>query len=93
MAKDFEQIGHKNLELLRFYVSKDINKLDKKIQSNEGQMKGYILASLVDILIVFVFDEYMQCTPVWIKICYISGLLFFVLGIFAVCIKVFRMEE
>ena len=34
MAKDFEQNGHKNIELLRFYVSKDINRIEKKIQKN-----------------------------------------------------------
>lgn len=75
MAKDFEQIGHKNIELLRFYVSKDINKIDKKIQSNDSQMKGYFLASLVDILIVIIFDNYMECSPIWEKLLWIVGLI------------------
>lgn len=41
MSRDFEQIGHKNLELLRFYVSKDIRKIDAKIQNNESDLLGY----------------------------------------------------
>lgn len=75
MAKDFEQIGHKNIELLRFYVSKDINKIDKKIQKNDSEMKGYFLASLVDILIVIIFDESMEYSPIWKKLLWIVGLL------------------
>lgn len=84
MAKDFEQIGHKNIELLRFYVSKDINKIDKKIQSNDSQMKGYFLASLVDILIVIIFDKYMEYSPIWEKLLWIVGLtvLFLILSKF-----------
>lgn len=58
MAKDFEQIGHKNLELLRFYVSKDIGKIDAKIQNNESNLLGYFLGSLVDVLIVLLFDDF-----------------------------------
>lgn len=75
MAKDFEQIGHKNIELLRFYVSKDINKIDKKIQSNDSQMKGYFLASLIDVLIVIIFDKYMESSPIWEKLLWIVGLI------------------
>lgn len=58
MAKDFEQIGHKNLELLRFYVSKDIGKIDAKIQNNESNLLGYFLGSLIDVLIVLLFDDF-----------------------------------
>lgn len=60
MSKDFEQIGHKNLELLRFYVSKDIRKIDAKIQSNESNLLGYFLGSLIDILIVLMFDDFLN---------------------------------
>lgn len=52
MAKDFEQNGHKNIELLRFYVSKDINRIEKKIQKNESDLLGYFVGSLVDLFIV-----------------------------------------
>lgn len=57
MAKDFEQIGHKNLKLLRFYLSKDIREIDKKIQKDESELLGCIIASLVDIFVVLLFDD------------------------------------
>ena len=57
MAKDFEQNGHKNIELLRFYVSKDINRIEKKIQKNESDLLGYFVGSLVDLFIVVLFDQ------------------------------------
>lgn len=60
MAKDFEQIGHKNIELLRFYLGKDINKIDKKIQDGDSHLLGCFVASLVDILIVLFFDQGLQ---------------------------------
>lgn len=61
MAKDFEQIGHKNLELLRFYLSKDIREIDKKIQKDESELLGCIIASLVDIFVVIFFDDALDC--------------------------------
>lgn len=57
MAKDFEQIGYKNLELLRFYVSKDIRKIDSKMQDSGSDLIGYFIGSLVDILLVLLFDD------------------------------------
>lgn len=95
MAKDFEQIGHKNIELLRFYLGKDISKIDKKIQDGESNLLGYFIASLVDILIVLFFDQGLQelltskidsdLLIVGIKILCIVGLLFvFLLVVWAV---------
>lgn len=57
MAKDFEQIGYKNLELLRFYVSKDIRKIDNKMQDSGSELIGYFIGSLVDILTVLLFND------------------------------------
>lgn len=58
--KDIELLGHKNIELLRFYIGKDISKIDKKIQDSESSLLGYFIASLVDILIVLLFDQGME---------------------------------
>lgn len=58
--KDIELLGHKNIELLRFYIGKDISKIDKKIQDGESSLLGYFIASLVDILIVLLFDQGMD---------------------------------
>lgn len=60
MAKDFEQIGHKNLELLRFYVGKDINRIEKKLQNDESNLLGYFIGSLVDVFIVVLFDQGLE---------------------------------
>ena len=60
MARDFEQIGHKNLELLRFYLSKDIREIDKKIQKDESELLSCIVASLVDISAVIFFDDVLD---------------------------------
>lgn len=72
MANDFEQIGHKNLELLRFYISKDIRRIDTKIQKKDSDLLGYFLGSLVDILTVILFDDFFSsfadenvCSAFW----------------------------
>lgn len=57
MADDFEQIGYKNLELLRFYVSKDIKRIDSKMQDSSSDFIGYIVGILVDVLIALLFDN------------------------------------
>lgn len=91
MAKDFEQIGYKNLELLRFYVSKDIRKIDNKIQDNGSDLIGYFIGSLVDILIVLLFDDsldqimdqYISCLGLQILIKVLILLLLIGLFVFA----------
>ncbi|GEM_PF-5283894 len=60
MKNSFNQIEHKSLELLRFYLNKDIQNIDRKITSNNDGILGYFIASLVDILIVVVFDDVVK---------------------------------
>lgn len=57
MNGDFDPNGHKNLELFRYYLNRDLQKIDSSIQDNRGELKGYFIASLVDILVVFLFSE------------------------------------
>lgn len=71
MAKDFNNTGHKNIELLRFYINKDLRRIDKKITANNDNFLGYFFASLIDILIVLVFDDYLTCVPILCRICFI----------------------
>lgn len=75
MSKDFDYIGHKNIELLRFYINKDLTKIDKKLSTSSDNFLGYFLASLVDILIVFVFNDYLECVSILRRIILIIGLL------------------
>lgn len=57
MNGDFDPNGHKNLELFRYYLNRDLQKIDSSIQDNRGELKGNFIASLVDILVVFLFSE------------------------------------
>ena len=77
--KNFDQPCHKDLELLRFYITKDIMRIEKKIQNNNNDVLGYFVASLVDILIVLLFnDDYWKCSPLCVKIgCIVVLLLLF----------------
>lgn len=57
MKTDFEPLGHKDIELLRFYLGKDIRRIDDKIEKNEFNLVSYFVASLVDILVVVLFED------------------------------------
>lgn len=95
MAKDFEQMGYKNLELLRFYLSKDINKIDKKIQKNDNELRGFFIASLVDFLIVIICNQYLERLCFVLKIVSIVGLivLFLVLSSAISAYVLYRREK
>lgn len=79
MSKDFEQIGHKNIELLRFYISKDISKINKKIKDNDNQLTSSLIASLIDILIVIIFSDDFKNSSRLSKIVWIVFLVVFFL--------------
>lgn len=49
MIGDFDPNGHKNLELFRYYLNRDLQRIDNSIQDNHGELKGYFVASLVEI--------------------------------------------
>lgn len=67
MNGDFDPNGHKNLELFRYYLNRDLQKIDSSIQDNRGELKGYFIASLVDILVVFLFSEnWIDFSKKWI---------------------------
>lgn len=69
MAKDFEH-SHKNLELLRYYISKDIKSLNKKEKKDNSEIISCFLGSLIDILVVLFFQDALKnvCIPTWKKI-------------------------
>lgn len=60
MSKDSEQMSHKNIELLRFYISRDIGHIEKKIESKESTWLGLFFASFVDILVVVFIDDLVK---------------------------------
>lgn len=70
-----EYNNHKNFELFRFYLSRDISKLDKKIEKQNNEIIGYVLASLVDVMIVMIFQEYLSKQEIIVRICSVFILL------------------
>lgn len=84
MVKDFNNFGHKNAELLRHYIVKEIRKIDKKITNNSSQIAGYFIASFVDILIVMIFDDFLKKE----SICFRIILVVIFCGIFIILSKI-----
>lgn len=88
MAKDFEQNGHKNLELLRFYLTKDIKSIDRKLQKDESEVLSCVIASLVDVFIVLLFDRMFEeiisgvTQNFWVKIGYKILCIAFLIALF-----------
>ena len=68
MAKDFNNFGHKNAELLRHYIVREIKGIDKKITDNSSELAGYFIASFVDVLVVMVFDDFLEKTSICYRI-------------------------
>lgn len=82
MSSDFDPNSHKNLELFRYYLNRDLQKIDSSIQDNHGELLGYFIASLVDVLIVSLFSDDLARTESLLKIVCIAGLivLFFIIS-------------
>lgn len=59
MLKGFDA-NHKDFELLRFYISKDIKRIEKKIPQGESQIVCCMIASLIDLLIAYFFKDILS---------------------------------
>lgn len=57
MNGDFDPSGHKNLELFRYYLDRELAKIDQNIQDKSNELLGYFVASLVDMSVVVLFNE------------------------------------
>lgn len=66
--KDFNNFGHKNAELLRHYIVKEIREIDKKLTDNSNHVAGYFYASFVDILIVMIFNDFLKKASICFRI-------------------------
>lgn len=91
MSGDFDPNGHKNLELFRYYLNRDLQKIDNSIQDNQGELKGYFVASLVDILVVFLFCENWKNKEILTKVMIMVGLITLFLGVSVVCNKISQL--
>lgn len=57
VKKQTHSIDHKNIELLRYYISRDMQRIEEKVDNDNNNMLGYFVASLVDVLIVSLFQD------------------------------------
>ena len=55
--KQTYSIDHKNIELLRYYISRDMQRIQEKVDNDNNNLLGYFVASLVDVLIVSLFQD------------------------------------
>lgn len=68
MNSDFDPNSHKNLELFRYYLNRDLAKINCNIQNNNNELIGYFIASLVDMSVVMFFDDFLDDKGFWCKI-------------------------
>lgn len=84
MMKDFNNFGHKNAELLRHYIVKEIREIDKKLTDNSNHVAGYLYASFVDILIVMIFDDFLKKASICFRIILAVILILVFMGVSAI---------
>lgn len=68
MNSDFDPNNHKNLELFRYYLNRDLAKIDHNIQEKNNELLGYFIASLVDMSVVVFFDDLLKSKGFWCKV-------------------------
>ena len=57
MRNDFNSDSYKSLELFRYYLNRDLQKIDSSIKEGHDDLFGYFIASLIDIAIVTLFND------------------------------------
>lgn len=68
MNSDFDPNSHKNLELLRYYLNRDLTRIDQNIQNSSNELLGYFIASLVDMSVVVLFSDLLSGKGVRFKL-------------------------
>lgn len=68
MNGDFDPNSHKNLELLRYYLNRDLTRIDQNIQNSSNELLGYFIASLVDMSVVVLFSDLLSGKGVCFKL-------------------------
>lgn len=72
-----EIMGYKKLELMRFYISKDIQKIEDATSQDKYQLSSTISSAMVNALIAIFFRNEINEFCIEIKIIVILGLLVF----------------
>lgn len=68
MHSDFDPNGHKNLELFRYYLNRDLTRIEQNIQNSSNELLGYFIASLADMSVVVLFSDLLSGKGVWVKL-------------------------
>lgn len=66
-------IDHKNIEQFRYYISRDMRRIEEKVDNDNSNLLGCFVASIVDILIVTFFQDYLNKMAVLPKLGLIFG--------------------
>lgn len=75
------QIDHKNIELLRYYITRDIKRIETIVSNENSELSGYFIASLVDALIVALFSDYLLKLSILWKIVVVVVLIIAFIGV------------
>lgn len=68
-------LDHKNIELFRYYISRDMHCIEEKIEKENSELIGYFIASLVDFFIVTLFTDTLNDKSLFCKSLIIIGLI------------------
>lgn len=68
MRNDFDSDSYKNLELFRYYLNRDLQKIDSSIKDSHDNLFGYFIASLIDIAIVTLFNDDLAKMDIYYKV-------------------------
>lgn len=71
-----DKIDYKTIELLRYYVSRDLRHIEEKLANDRNELAGYFAASIVDILIVKMFEDYLGSLSPWSRVFAIFSFVF-----------------
>ena len=82
-------IEHKDIELLRYYMSRDMRRIEEKVDNDNNNLLGYFVASLVDVLIVSLFQNCLTQLNTKHKFLLIGGLILLFFGTYKVvnCVR------
>lgn len=74
MNDNYGFFNHKNIELLRFYIDKNLKQIEEQLKRRNEGIISYIIASLVDLFIVLFFYDELKNVKIITKLFIIVGL-------------------
>lgn len=78
MKNEMNKVEYKNIELLRYYLTEQLVEINDKLTGNSDELVGYFIASVVDVLIVMIFNDELKILSFGNKVLVAIGLLILV---------------